>query len=93
MGKKRKKAQKNIKKKAISHFKDDMHYYAKESKEDSENVRLIKKSKKVPTKHLIKHLKGDQKGFKKEIEEDSELISKLKRTKNGISKSYKRKKK
>lgn len=69
-------------KKAIKHFKDDMRYYAKESKEDKDNIKAIKKSKSLPKKRLTKHLKGDVKGFKEEIQEDKELIRTLRGVKN-----------
>ena len=74
-------------KKAIKHFKDDMRYYAKESKEDKDNIKAIKKSKSLPKKRLTKHLKGDVKGFKEEIKEDKELIKSLRGVKrNGRKK-------
>lgn len=78
--------EKGLKKKAISHFRDDQKYYRKESLEDSENIKAIKKRNSLPKKKLVKHLKGDVKGFKGEIQEDQELIHTLKGKKNGRKK-------
>ena len=87
MEKKRKiSSKKNLKKKAIGHFKNDIEYYKKEAEQDKRNISAIKKSKSIPKKRLKKHLKGDMKGFKEEIREDKELINEL-RGKNGSSKS------
>lgn len=74
------------KKKAISHFKDDMRYYAKESNEDKKNIKAIKRSKSLPTNRLKRHLEGDIRGFKDEIREDKELIKTLKGVKHGRKK-------
>ena len=79
-----------MKAKAIKHFKDDIRYYAKESKEDKKNIAAIKKTKTLPKKRLVKHLKGDVKGFKEEIHEDKELIAKIKRKKSAPKKSKNR---
>lgn len=83
MEKKRKEAsKKTLKKAAISHFEDDIRYYAKEAQEDRENIKKIKKSKKIPKNRLIHHLKGDSKGFRNEIKGDTALIKKLKVKRN-----------
>lgn len=67
-----------LKKKVVSHLKEDMDYYKSESKQDKKNIDSVKKAKKVPVKKLIKHLKGDMKGFKGEIKGDKKLIKEIK---------------